>query len=136
MADVLTERITNCLDDCEELTKRVEAIETVQDDLSDRVYKQEYWRDGNGSRGAETRLQCVEQALADLPIIKSDLEVVKIIADAKLHNIAETVNGAVGTALSDRDKTTIAKVKAWSPIAVSALALVTIIVQIILGRVL
>jgi hypothetical protein len=123
MADVLNERITNCLDDCEELTKRIEAVEAVQDDLSDRVYKQEYWRDGNGARGAEIRLQCTEAALSSLPAMKSDLDAVKLVADAKLIGIED----AVGKAIDARNNTILAYVKSFSPYAAALAAILVAI---------
>jgi hypothetical protein len=111
MASALEVRLENVAGDCTELAKRVDAMETIQDDLSDRLYKQEYWRDGNGARGAEARLQDVEKAAAELPGIKADLAVVKLVADAKL----EGIEGMFTKTLDARDKTVLAYIKAFGP---------------------
>jgi hypothetical protein len=116
VADVLSEKLGRCEDECEELKRNVEAVNDRSDSISDRVLGLEYWRNGNGSRGAEARLQTVEGIVADIPAMRADIEVVKIVADAKIER-------AIKGVMDKRDKTVIAYVKAFGPY-VAALAAV------------
>jgi len=126
MADALTERINNCRDDCEELTKRVDAVEELHAETSDRVAALEYWRNGNGARGAEVRIQDLEKnmstVLTTVPGLITSEEADKI-AKSAVHHIVEQARS--------KDRTWVSKTRAVAlvmiPIASVICALIALL---------
>lgn len=116
--------------DCEETKGRMTEAEDAIEGLSERTRSLEYWRNGNGATGAEERLQAVEDGLLyysreripqRLNCVESDMAAVQRIAD---HAIQNGVQGAVNETLDKRDKTAIAKIKAWGPYFATAVVLI------------
>ena len=135
MADAITLRVGNCEDECEELKKRVDANDERLDDTSDRVLSLEYWKKGNGARGAEIRLQDTEAGLRRiedidasprLNVLEAEIKTLQNIADAK---ITEVVTASVHEALNLRDKTAIAYLKAAGPYAAAVAAIAVAILK-------
>jgi len=96
----------------DELKIKVSACEDCGDSVSGRVVKLEYWRDGNGAKGAEERLQAVEEGvkimIGGTAITKEQID---LIGESAAFHIVRSAR--------DKDKTTISKVKAFAPIVVA-----------------
>lgn len=116
--------------DCEETKGRMTEAEDAIEGLSERTRSLEYWRNGNGAAGAEERLQAVEDGLLyysreripqRLNCVEADMAAVQRIAD---HAIQNGVQGAVNETLDKRDKTAIAKIRAWGPYFATAVVLI------------
>lgn len=132
MADeaIINIRFDTLAKDCEETKCRVSEAEDAIAGLSDRTRSLEYWRNGNGASGAEERLQAVEDGLLyysreripqRLNCVEADMAAVQRIAD---HAIEHGVRGAVNDTLDKRDKTAIAKIKAWGPYFATGVVLI------------
>jgi hypothetical protein len=114
-------RIQYLEDSNKEHKNHLEGLEDRQINNADAIHSMEEWRGGvAGSRGAEARLQTVECEIKDLPVIRADLEVVKLVANAKL----EGIEGAITGVLNKRDKTVLAYLKAFGPYAATAAAII------------
>lgn len=136
MADeaILQLRLRNIESDCAEIKTDVEGLDSKLDSISDRTQALEYWRDGNGARGAEARLQCLEQYSIDLQKanlrprtlqLEADVRVLQNVTDATImKSVRETVNDAMDL----REKTLIAKLKAWGPIVAAICAFISSII--------
>ena len=116
---------------------RIGTCEELCGEQSDRIYKLELWRGGNGARGAEDRLQGVEEKVdrheketidtdADhrFGILEADMEVQRRFTD---NLIRDTVTDV----LDKREQTLMARLKIILPVAgmvitsaISAVALV------------
>jgi hypothetical protein len=111
----------------EEDTKEIKSSLDLEHDRLDiqggQIRDLEHWYKGNAAKGAEARLQCAEEKLEDLPAIKSDLAVVKLVADAKLTGI----EAAVGHALDRRDRTVLAYLAKLGPFAAAIAAIIVAI---------
>jgi len=134
MADAF--RINHCEEECAALDKRVDTVEEIGAITSDRVRTIELWRNGNGAKGAEVRLQDAEKsvrALEDadpdkrLNALEADVKVIQQVTDA-------SIRFSVGTALDERDKTAVARVKAWGPIVAATVAALAVVAQSIVGK--
>ena len=79
-------------------------------EISDRTYRMEIWKDGNGARGAESRLQEVEGILAS---VKSCID--KVSSDESISRIARAAVVGVIDNAKKRDMTVVSKVKAFAP---------------------
>ncbi|MFA5376856.1 MAG: hypothetical protein WC455_13990 [Dehalococcoidia bacterium] len=122
MSDIAI-RVEHLEESDSERKSKLEEVENRLDAHSSEIQRLAIWRDGNGAKGAEARLQCVEEKLEDLPAIKSDLAVVKLVADAKLSSIED----AVGRALDRRDKTVLAYLTKLGPFAAAIAAIIVAI---------
>jgi hypothetical protein len=87
------------------------------------------WKRGNGARGAEDRLQCMEEKmyqlqLARLPermgIAECDIEALQKVADGRIGEVVKKT-------LDARDKTVIAYIKAFGPWVTAVAALLVVI---------
>ena len=134
MADAILEARIGALEtDSVEIKRSLEENHDRLDNHSDGIDRLIRWAlDGNGE-SAESRLVCIEKQTAAIPEIQAQIAAVQMVANAQL---SEVIGKSVKEEMDARDKTAVAKVKAWSPIIVSGIALVTIVVQIILGKVL
>jgi hypothetical protein len=122
MADVISEKLGRCEDDCEELRKRVDMEHDRLDSQSDTLERLAHWAlEGNGE-SAESRLRNMERSLEVLPEMQTTLAAVRLVSDAKLSDIKTEVSGAVKTQMDARDRTVIAYVKAFAPYAATLAA--------------
>lgn len=96
------------------------------------------WRDSNGSPGAEERLRVVEHCSVELEkeklpprvgVLEAHVVTLQRIADSA---IMEGVQVAVNDTLDKRDRTVIAKIKAWGPIVSAALAAAALVLAAVL----
>lgn len=111
MADAILDiKIDNLEKDCAETNGIVRGLENECSDLSDRTHRLEFWRDGNGAKGAEARLQGVE-----VNIVKLSACVEKVSSDETIARIAQVAVKEVIGGARNRDRTTISKVKAFAP---------------------
>ena len=131
MSDIAVMQIKiDNLDSCsKKATERLDEHDNLLDSHSSRIQSLEQWRQGNGARGSEERLQCVELYTAELNkanlrprlnLAESDIKALQRIADSA---IMEGVHTAVNETMDKRDKTAIAKIKAWGPIVAALCAL-------------
>jgi len=106
-----------CTDHRDRLDEHDNALEARKEDTN-RLIRWAF--EGNGS-SAESRLTAVEDGLLyysrerivqRLNCVEGDMAAVQRIAD---HAIQTGVNDAVNTTLDKRERTTIAKIKAWGP---------------------
>jgi len=120
---------------CTDHRDRLDRHDNILDDHEKAIEKINQWRTGNGARGAEDRLQEVEDGLfayareriiPRLNCIEGDVAAVQLIAD---HAIQTGVNEAVNTTLDKRERTTIAKIKAWGPYAATAVVLIGMVLD-------
>jgi hypothetical protein len=122
MAD-LAIRVDHIEEHVKEDRGRLDEAEGRLDTQSEAVDRITRWALlGNGD-SAEIRLAKVENRIEVIPEMQETLRIVRLIADAKLQNITE----AVTSVLDEREKTIIAKVKAWAPIASAAIAAIAVI---------
>jgi hypothetical protein len=128
MADiaVLDIKVANLEEKCEETHGIVRGIENEVGELSDRTYRIEIWKDGNGARGAEMRLQDVENILTS---VKSCID--KVSSDENIAHIAQIAAKGVVDNARTKDRTVVSKVKAFAPYFAAACALIAGIVAVI-----
>jgi hypothetical protein len=150
---LLEQRVEHLEEGCKDRTADVESLDNRVVGCSDRIYALEYWRNGNGAKGAEARLQGMELAVAgiqhSLDSEQSEENIKRIIkettqhltsgviggqSDASLKVIAEAAADAVVAHARRRDRTFVSKVKAFAPYFAAALLLVTTILQAVLSR--
>lgn len=141
MSDIvlLEHKIDGLGEDVRGLTGRFDEIDRRLDDHSDRLGVVEIWEKGNGvTRGAEVRLQGVEsfgQTLdkenisSRLNMAEANIETLQHVAD---RAILEGVQGAVNDTLDKRDRTFIAKMKAWGALITPILAAIAIVLAAVL----
>ena len=121
MADiaVLDIKVANLEEKCEETVDRVGAIEEIVDKRGDRIHSLEIWRNGNGARGAEARLQIME---SDMVHLKACIE--NVASDESIAKIAQVaVKGIIENA-RNKDRTLVNKAKAFAPYFAAGCALV------------
>ena len=133
MSEVFEVKLLHMERDIGDLKGRTEEADDLLSNHSGRIRDLEHWKDGDGAKGSEERLQCLEEYTrgiekANLRVrvnnLEGGLDAVQRIADAKLDNIQTSVSGAVLSTLNARDRTTIAKVKAWGPYFATAVVLI------------
>lgn len=135
---IINIKLDNIESDCIEIKTKIDNLDEEISTLSDRAYALEMWRNGNGAKGAEARLQHLESCQAELAenrvgprlnMLEADMVAVQRIAD---NAIQTGVQGAVNDTLDKRDKTTIAKVKAWGPYFATGVVLILGILERVL----
>jgi uncharacterized protein (DUF305 family) len=94
------------------------------DEQSAEIQSLNQWRKGNGAKGAEDRLQSVEEGMKEIRVGITDGDISKIALAAS--------SLIVGTA-RDRDRTFVMKLKAVGPIVAAICALVVVIIQALKG---
>lgn len=111
----------------EETAADVSTHDDLLDSHSDRILSIEHWRNGNGAKGAEARLQAVECETTELReclgASKTE-EAIERIASVAALSIVKNARG--------RDRTAVEKVKAFAPYFAAALLAVTTILQAVL----
>jgi hypothetical protein len=80
------------------------------DDIEKRIVKIESWKNGNGAKGAEQRLQIVEEFMSDMKLEKTHF----MTDEATDKMVQAAVSGFISAA-QNKDKTFVAKVRAFSP---------------------
>jgi hypothetical protein len=96
------------------------------DELEKRVLKIESWKNGNGARGAEVRLQDVENDVLELKG-----KCVTYMTDEATEKMVQAAFRGFVAAAQNKDKTAVAKIKAFAPyfatIGAIATALLTVL---------
>jgi hypothetical protein len=119
---------------------RLDEAEGRLDIHSEAIQSLDQWRKGNGAHGAETRLQNVEEmsfALARerivprLAVVEADMRAVQAVAD---NAIRAGVQEAIHDTLNAREKTTLARLRAWGPVIAAGIAALAVIVQAFVRR--
>jgi hypothetical protein len=113
-------KVANLEEKCEETRGTVRGLEDECSQLSDRTHALELWRNGNGARGAETRLQSVE---ADMTDVRKCIE--NGASDDTISKIASAAAMAIVNKARDKDRTTVAKIRAAGPIIAGVAAVLT-----------
>jgi hypothetical protein len=125
MADIVI-KLDVLSDAIKETKAKQEEIESRIDIQSDSINSIDQWRKGNGAKGAEGRLQCVEGSLFELQterlparmsLAEADIQALQKIADGKIETV-------VRSALDARDRTVIAYIKAFGPYAATIAAII------------
>jgi len=131
-------RLGNIERDCREIKEEFREFEDRVDNHSERLNDLEHWYQGNASRGAEERLQCVEGYAAELNkanlrprmnMVEAEIVALQKIADSA---IMEGVQGAVNDTLDRRSKTAVERMKAWAQLITPILAAVAIVLAAVL----
>jgi len=126
MADIVLDNRIATLEGCtRELKERVSVLDEDNDGYSTRLLKVETWKDGNGARGAETRLQ------------EAEVEIVKLkecfgasSADDAIERIASAAARSIVKGAREKDMTTVAKMRAAGPLLTGAAALIASLVTL------
>ena len=113
MSDILTieHRVGTVESDVRDLRERVGVVEDDSDGHETALVKISTWRDGNGARGAEARLQEVEKGVT---LLKECLGASQ--TDEAIERIASAAARSIVKGARDRDKTTVERVKAVAAI--------------------
>jgi len=139
MADeaIIDIRLGNIEKDCHEIKDNFREFEGRLDNHSERLNDLEHWYTGNETRGAEKRLQCLEEYAGEINkanlrprmnVAEADIIALQKIADSA---IMESVQGAVNVTLDKRAKTTVERIKAWGPIAAAISAVIVAVLTAI-----
>ena len=109
MSDILTieHRVGTVESDVRDLRERVGVVEDDSDGHETALVKISTWRDGNGARGAEARLQEVEKGVI---LLKECLGASQ--TDEAIERIASAAARSIVKGARDRDKTAVEKMKA------------------------
>jgi len=111
MADIVIEtRLAAAEADLKDHEKRLDELDGRDDAHSDRILSLEHWRNGNGARGAEARLQYVEGEMEEL---RGCLGASK--TDEAIERIAAAAARSIVKGARERDRTAVEQVKAWAP---------------------
>jgi hypothetical protein len=127
MADIVIDnRLGSLESDVKEVRDQVDDLEDACTSHSDRLLNIEIWKRGNGARGAEARLQEVENDVVKLKECfgaSSSDDAIERIASAAARSI---IKGA-----REKDMTTVAKLRAMGPLLTGVAALVAAAVTLI-----
>jgi hypothetical protein len=128
MADIviLESKVDVLTKDVHEVRDRVDELEDDGASRSDRLLNLEIWKRGNGAKGAEVRLQEAESAMV---LMKECLQ--RAQSDEAIERIAAAAANGVISNARNRDKTTVAKLKAMGPLFTGIAALVAALVTIV-----
>lgn len=121
---VLQSQITILEKNHESLKDDVRELSDTTARIEDRVRDVEHWQDGNGAKGAEARLQAVEDYMTEVKAC-----VTKAMAPDAIMAIAREAAKAVVTNARDKDRTAISKVRAFAPYFAGLCALVGTIIM-------
>lgn len=139
MADeaIIDIRLGNIERDCSEIKADVGKIDERLDRHAEWINTLDHWYRGNEAKGAEARLQCVEEYAAELAkanlrmrmnVAEANIEVLRGIADAKLVTIRDMLNET----LNARSKTTVERMKAWGALLTPILAAAAVVLAAVL----
>lgn len=129
MADIVIDnRLTAVEADVKEVSGRVDDVEELSTAHSDRIYALEYWRNGNGAKGAEARLQEVEKGYV---VLKECLGADK--SDEAIERIAAATARSIVKGARERDRTVVEKVKAVSALLSPILAALAVVLAAVLS---
>jgi hypothetical protein len=127
MADIVIDnRLGSLESDVKEVRDQVDDLEDACTSHSDRLLNIEIWKRGNGARGAEARLQEVENDVVKLKECfgaSSSDDAIERIASAAARSI---IKGA-----REKDMTTVAKLRAMGPLLTGIAALVAAAITLV-----
>jgi len=127
MADiVLDNRLTVLEGGVRDLRERVSVLDDDVDGYSTRILKVETWKDGNGARGAERRLQEVEDDVVKLKECFGASS-----TDAAIERIASAAARSIVKGAREKDMTVVAKLRAMGPLLTGIAALVAAAVTLV-----
>jgi hypothetical protein len=135
MADIilLESKVDAVTVDVKDIKDRVDELEDEGSCRSDRLLNLEIWKRGNGAKGAEDRLQAQEAKSMEteraITALKECLQ--RAQSDETIEKIATAAANGVISNARNRDKTTVAKLRAMGPLMTGAAALVAAIVTLI-----
>ena len=130
MADiiVLEHQVSALESDVKDVRDKLEDLDDASTSHSDRLLNVELWKNGNGARGAEVRLQGVEH---DVLTLKECLGASQ--TDEAIERIASAAARSIVKGARDRDKTVVEKVKAVSSILSPILAALAVVLAAVLS---
>ncbi len=117
---LLSHKIDEARLDIVDLVKDVESVDDRITGFSDRLNDVEYWKNGNGGRGAEVRLQEVEDTVQTLLRISSASR-----PDDEIQRIAKVTATTIVENAREKDRTAVARVRAWAPYFVAGVGFLT-----------
>ena len=127
MADIVIDnRLGSLESDVKEVRDQVDDLEDACTSHSDRLLNIEIWKRGNGARGAEARLQEVENDVVKLKECfgaSSSDDAIERIASAAARSI---IKGA-----REKDMTAVAKLRAMGPLLTGIAALVAAAITLV-----
>ena len=121
-----------------EIKQRFDGFENRLDSHADMLGALFHWKNSNGSPGAEERIRKSAASISEydreniaprLNMIEADVRVLQNITDSTIRT---GVQGAVNDTLDKRDRTAIAKIRAWAPIIAALLAALAVVLTAIL----
>lgn len=129
MADiiVLDNKVVALENDVRDIRHELEDLDDSCVSHSDRLLHFELWKNGNGARGAEARLQGAEH---DVLALKECLGASK--TDEAIERIASAAARSIVKGARERDKTTVEKVKAVAAVLSPVCAAAAVILAAIL----
>jgi dGTP triphosphohydrolase len=135
MADIilLESKVDAIGSDVKDIKDRVDDLEDCGVSRSDRLLNLEIWKRGNGAKGAEDRLQLQEAKTMEteraIAAMKECLQ--RAQSDEAIERIASAAARSIVTNARDRDKTTVAKLRAMGPLFTGIAALVASLVTVV-----
>jgi hypothetical protein len=126
MADVAL-RVDHLEEQHGEHKEKLDEIEDRLDTHSTALQRLSIWRDGNGSKGAEVRLQDVETILTAMKTC-----VDRVTSEDGIARIAQAAVKGVITNAQNRDRTVVSKVRAWAPWFAAGCALAASVVAAVM----
>jgi hypothetical protein len=127
MADIVLDNRLATLEGCaRDLKERVSVLDDDNDGYSTRLLKVETWKDGNGAKGAEKRLQEVEDDVVKLKECFGASS-----ADDAIERIASAAARSIVKGAREKDMTTVAKMRAAGPLLTGLAAVVASVVTLV-----
>lgn len=126
--EILKNRVNGLEKTVDEVKGTVSEVEDKVISTSDRLSHVEIWKDGNGARGAEARLQGLE---GDIEDVKECLGMSH--TEEAIERIASLTARAVVKNARERDRTAVERMRAWGPIIAALCAAVSAIVVAIIA---
>ena len=127
MADiVLDNRLGSLESDVKEVRDQVDDLEDACTSHSDRLLNIEIWKRGNGARGAEARLQEVEDDVVKLKECFGASS-----TDAAIERIASAAARSIIKGAREKDMTAVAKLRAMGPLLTGIAALVAAAITLV-----
>lgn len=130
MADivVLGHEVDALKNDTHNVNVRIDKLDDACTLHAKRLYALEIWKNGNGARGAEARLQGVEH---DVSVLKECLGATQ--TDETIERIAAVAARSVIKNARERDRTTVEKLKAAAALISPILAAAAVVIAAIIA---
>ena len=127
MADIVIDnRLLSLEGDVKDVEDRIETMDDRCVRHSDRLYAVEIWKNGNGAKGAEARLQEVEGEVVKLKECFGASS-----TDAAIERIASAAARSIVKGAREKDMTVVAKLRAMGPLLTGIAALVAAAVTLV-----